>query len=636
MKLRSLRATALALTLVGLAAPAFAQTPPARPVSAANKPNDALPGKPLFDRVCATCHTATPADPRAASFANLTAMAAAELRDAMNEGGKMAPMAASFSTDEKAQIVAYLTSGQTAAPTNWTEALMCAADNRTVDVSKPVAFAGFGGTDLTGRRQLSANEAGLTTAEMKNLDVAWAIGFPNTASVSTGLTQIGDTGFLNAAGTLLALDVKMGCARWTKKINSRNTPAVGVVSGKSVLAFAVQSDIVMLDAKTGETIWQASGQPSVGRGSIRGGVIIYKDKVIVPLSASGVIGSAPNDECCVGHGDVVALSAADGKRVWEYHTMPEAEYTGRVNSKGKKQKGPSGAPIWSVPIIDAKRNHVIVTTGENTSHPGTDTSDAVIALDIDTGKVAWQFQAMKLDIWNMQCNNNKTDSGANCPWTIEGDEGHGRDFDFGAGAILAKGAGGKDIILAGQKSGDVWALDAVTGKKIWNTRLGKGTALGGVHWGIATDGARVFAAINDPVLPGQTEFHPGIYAIDVKTGKQVWGYDAKADCDGARKAALVNCETKYGFSTAPLVVDGAVIGATLDGKTFVFDSKTGAILRQFDFAGPIATINGVPAKGGSFDAHAIAAGNGMIFLANGYGQFSQSPGNTLIALKPKK
>jgi polyvinyl alcohol dehydrogenase (cytochrome) len=315
--------------------------------------------------------------------------------------------------------------------------------------------------------------------------------------------------------------------------------------------------------------------------------------------------------------------------------MKDAEYTGHVNSKGAKVKGPSGAPIWSVPMIDEKRNRVIVTTGENTSHPGTDTSDSVIALDINTGKEAWKFQAMALDVWNMQCKSSKEDSGATCPWNTPTDTGVGRDYDIGAGAVLSS-VGGKDVIFAGQKSGDMWALDAETGKKIWNTRVSQGTALGGIHWGITTDGARVFAPINDPVIDGQTKFRPGFFALDAKTGKQVWGYDAKADCAGDRGKLAAGCDTKFGFSVAPVVVDGTVLAGTLDGKFFVFDSATGKIIKQFDFIGPQKTVNGVAGKGGSLDSHAISVGNGTILVGAGYGSFNQTPGNVIIALKPKK
>jgi len=330
------------------------------------------------------------------------------------------------------------------------------------------------------------------------------------------------------------------------------------------------------------------------------------------------------------------LSAKDGTKLWEYHTMPTAQYTGKVSSTGVKQRGPSGAPIWSIPVVDEKRNRVLVTTGENTSHPRTDTSDAVIALDLDTGKEAWKFQAMEADVWNMACGASKEQSGPNCPWNIEGDEGTGRDFDFGAGAILAKGAGGKDVVLAGQKSGDTWALDAETGKLIWNVRFGTGTALGGVHWGVSTDGERLFAPINDPLITGAQTPHPGVYAVDIRTGKQAWGYDAKPNCDGERGKLVNNCTTKYGFSAAPVTVDGAVIAATLGGEVMIFDGKTGQVLNTLDTIGPKQTINGVEAKGGSIDSHAISAGAGMIFINSGYGSFNQTAGNALIAYRPKK
>ena len=96
-------------------------------------------------------------------------------------------------------------------------------------------------------------------------------------------------------------------------------------------------------------------------------------------------------------------------------------------------------------------------------------------------------------------------------------------------------------------------------------------------------------------------------------------------------------ETKYGFSAAPLVVDGAVVGATLGGEVYVLDGKNGKVLKEFDTIGPHTTLNpAVPGKGGSIDAHGLSAGAGMIFVNSGYGSFSQTPGNVLIALKPVK
>jgi polyvinyl alcohol dehydrogenase (cytochrome) len=635
LKLRTTIRTTAGAIVVAMIAPALqAQTLP--------DPNH--PGKAVFDRTCATCHAA-PTDVRVPALAALGAMPAAQLRDAMNEGGRMAQMAAGLSNAEKTQVVAYLTSGQSTAASagNWTDALMCSADKRAVDVNQPVISSGFS-VDRNQTRSLTAAQAGLTSADMTTLKMAWAIGFPGQSS-GTGASIVGTTMFVTAGGRLLALDTASGCAKWSIASTSRNTPAFGEIEGRKVLALAAGRDVLVVDAKTGEKIWQASGQPEGNPGSIRGGVVIYKDKIIVPISASGVVaGAQAKFECCVGHGAVVALSAKDGSKLWEYHTMPNADYNGEVSSTGVKQRGPSGAPIWAMPVIDEARNRVIVATGENTSHPATDTSDAVIALDLDTGKEVWTFQAMSRDVWNEACSGTKDSSGPNCPWNVADDQGAGRDFDFGAGAAIVKGAGGNDVVLAGQKSGDVWALDAATGSRLWNIRFGDGTALGGVHWGITTDGERVFAAVNDPIFGGtrtdplapgaKTTPRPGVFAVDIKTGKQVWGYDAKPDCDGDRGALVTACAAKYGFSAAPLTVDGAVVAATLGGEVMILDGKTGTVLKTLDTIGPKKTINGVDAKGGSIDSHGVSAGAGMIFINSGYGSFGQTPGNVLIAYKP--
>ncbi len=624
MKLRStLRLAALGIGLGMLALPAAAQVAPDHP------------GRAVYNKSCAMCHD-NPGATRAATLASMQQQTPARLREVLTTG-VMQPMAAGLSAQEVTDVIAFLTAGQAAASATWTDAIMCTADKRTVDSAATIVSAGFG-VDGKQTRSLSAATAGIKKAELANLEVAWALAFPGQGG-GTGASVLSDgTIYVTGGQKVLALDAKTGCAKWAYSGQSRNTPAIGELNGKKVVGLSVGRDIHLLDAATGALIWKASGQPVTGTGgNVRGGVIFAKDKVIVPLSASGVATAAnPRAECCAGHGSVVALNAKDGSHAWEYHTMPEPEYNGQVSSLGVKQKGPSGAPIWSVPVYDAKRNNIIVTTGENTSHPGTDTSDAVIAINADTGKVSWQYQAMAADVWNMACDTGSGQNGPNCPVLFGGD---GRDYDFGAGAVVVT-VGGKDLVLAGQKSGHAWVLDAATGKVVWSQRVGEGTALGGVHWGIATDGANFIVPINDPLgMSANKAFiaKPGMFAFDLKTGKPAWSYTAQPDCAGERKTLVTNCETKFGFSAAPLVIDGAIVGATLGGQVFVFDSKTGAVMNKFDTVGPIATINkDIAGKGGSIDSHAISAGAGMLFINSGYGSFSQTPGNVLIAYRPKK
>ncbi len=635
MKLRkSLQATLLGLgASAGLAAFAALSIPAMTPAAIGQTPPD-HPGAGVYQKSCATCHD-NPGATRAATLSSIKLITPARLREVMTTG-VMAPMAASLNEKEKTDLIAWLTAGQATSSAAWTDGLMCTADKRAVSTSASVVSSGFG-IDANQTRSLTAGQAGLTKAQLANLDVAWSIAFPGQGS-GTGASVLSDgTIFTTGGQKLLAIDAASGCVKWSYAANSRNTPAIGEIGGRRVVALSVGRDIHVVDAANGALVWKASGQPVDGSGgAVRGGVIFAKNKVIVPLSASGVAaGMNPRTECCTGHGSVVALNAADGSHAWEYHTMPEPTYNGQVNSVGVKQKGPSGAPIWSVPVYDAKRNAIIVTSGENTSHPGTDTSDAVIALNADTGTVTWKFQAMSADVWNMSCDVESGKNGPNCPVLFGGD---GRDYDFGAGAIIVT-AGGKDVVLAGQKSGHAWALDANTGKVLWSHRMGEGTALGGVHWGIAADGGTMIVPINDPALSQDPKFksEAGVYAFDVASGRPMWSHAAKANCAGARATAVSGCTSRYGFSAAPLVVDGAIVGATLGGEVVILDGKNGSVINTVDTVRTFTTLNkDIVGKGGSIDAHGISAGAGMVFINSGYGSFGQTPGNVLIALKPKQ
>jgi len=635
MKLRkSLQATLLGVgASAGLAAFAALAIPAITPAAIGQTPPD-HPGAGVYQKSCATCHD-NPGATRAATLSSIKQMTPTRIREVITTG-VMAPMAASLNEKEKTELIAWLTAGQATSSAAWTDGLMCTADKRAVSTFASVVSSGFG-VDANQTRSLSAAQAGLTKAQLANLDVAWSIAFPGQGS-GTGASVLSDgTIFATGGQKLLAIDAASGCVKWSYAANSRNTPSIGEIGGRRVVALSVGRDIHVVDAANGALVWKASGQPVDGSGgAVRGGVIFAKDKVIVPLSASGVAaGTNPRTECCTGHGSVVALNAADGSHAWEYHTMPEPTYNGQVNSVGVKQKGPSGAPIWSVPVYDAKRNAVIVTSGENTSHPGTDTSDAVIALNADTGTVTWKFQAMSADVWNMSCDVESGKNGPNCPVLFGGD---GRDYDFGAGAIIVT-AGGKDMVLAGQKSGHAWALDANTGKVLWSHRMGEGTALGGIHWGIAADGGTMIVPINDPALSQDPKFKSkaGVYAFDVASGRPLWSRAATANCAGARATAVSGCTSRYGFSAAPLVVDGAIVSATLGGEVVILDGKDGSIINTVDTVRTFTTLNKeIVGKGGSIDAHGISAGAGMVFINSGYGSFGQTPGNVLIALKPKQ
>ena len=515
---------------------------------------------------------------------------------------------------------------------DWVADTMCAIGNRSISIEQSPSFT-FTQSDGNNPRHLDAAQAGLTTDDFPRLELAWALAFPDTSGLRAAPVIVGSTLFYSAtdSGRVFALDINSGCAKWVYTADSRlrSSIAYSEAGELPVLVFSDSAGMIhTVDAQSGARIWIASGQASGNRGMLTGTPVVTGDKVIVPISGSGVItGGNPNYECCENHGAVTALNLRTGEKLWEYHTMPAAEYTGQVSSTGVKQRGPSGAPIWTTPTVDEKRDQVYVTTGENTSHPTTNTSDAIIALDLESGEAKWVFQALENDMWNFGC----SAQGPNC---IILEDTNSVDFDFGGPAILVETAD-RDLLIAGQKSGDLWALNPDTGSLVWNQRVGEGTALGGNHWGIASNFDRAFMTINDPKgMNGNSR--PGIYSYFVGTGEPSWFYEVQSECNEERSERLRRCDSLYGFSATPLSVDGAVITGGLDGRLFVFNSESGELIYQYDTVRDYETINGVAGYGGSIDSHSISAGSGMVFVGSGYGQFRQVPGNVLLAFKPSE
>lgn len=204
-------------------------------------------------------------------------------------------------------------------------------------------------------------------------------------------------------------------------------------------------------------------------------------KVFVPITSVEVVSAANgNYNCCNSSGGVVALGVDSGNEIWHYRVIRQPAARAGKKKNGKPFYGPSGAPVWCSPTIDKKRGLLYIGTGENYTSPATNTSDAVEAIDMRTGRLVWNFQATSDDTYNTAC-----PLFNNCPEKI------GPDLDFGMAPMLVTARDGREMLIAGQKSGVVYALSPQSGKLIWRTRIGKGGALGGIHWGMATDGVRV-------------------------------------------------------------------------------------------------------------------------------------------------
>jgi polyvinyl alcohol dehydrogenase (cytochrome) len=378
--------------------------------------------------------------------------------------------------------------------------------------------------------------------------------------------------------------------------------------------------VYSVEAFTGKPAWSAKVD-SHANATLTATPTLHDGILYVPVSSLEVTSAAdPTYECCTFRGSIVALDAWTGSRKWKSFTIMEEPKPVKTTPIGTRIFAPSGAPIWNPPMIDAKRGLLYAGTGENYSSPANDRSDAVLAMRLTDGAILWYRQMVKGDAWNVGC---MIEGNANCP--VE----NGPDVDFGAGTILITRPGGGDLLLAGQKNGYVYALDPDRqGALLWKTRVGRGGIQGGIHFGMAADGTRIYAPISDMKngRDGRVDNyprHPGMHALDAITGKILWSA-VPMDACGEREF----CDT--GISAAVTAIPGVVFAGHMDGHFRAYAGMTGRILFDYDTTREIATVSGAKAHGGSFGGAGPAVRDGYVAVNSGYGMYFHMPGNVLF------
>jgi len=426
-------------------------------------------------------------------------------------------------------------------------------------------------------------------------------------------------------GEVLALDQESGCVRWSFQASSEVRTAIvsdqAESSGNQQLYFGdVLGNVYAITADTGELVWRtrADEHPNA---TITGTPSLFEDRLYVPVSALEVSNAMdPLYECCTFRGSVVAMDRTTGKIDWQTYTIAQVPAALGKNPSGATQYGPSGAVIWNSPSIDTKRRRLYVGTGENASSPATDTSDALIAMDLDSGATVWIWQGTENDAWNTACG---TDTPDNCP------EEDGPDYDFGAATLIATTDAGQDLVIGGQKSGLVHAINADTGKWVWSKRVGRGGIQGGVHFGIAADSERIYVPISD-MADGRsypTPDKPGVHALDIETGELLW-YAASPDACKGRDF----CHP--GVSQSISVINDMVLAGSMDGVMRGYDRATGAQVYELDSTVAFDVAAGGTTTGGSFGGAAgPVAQDGRVVLSSGYGLYNHMPGNLLLMLE---
>jgi polyvinyl alcohol dehydrogenase (cytochrome) len=482
-----------------------------------------------------------------------------------------------------------------------------------------------------------AAAAGLSAGSVKKLKLKWAFNLGEVGVARAQPVIIGGRLFTTAQnGSVYALDAATGCMRWRFQadIGVRSGVTFGDANGTPAVFFGdLRAAIYALDADNGRLIWKV--KPVEHPASMVTATPRFYDGVIYqPISSfEEALAAKPDYRCCTFRGSVVALDAGTGRTIWQAFTIAETPAPSRKGPTGVQQYGPSGAAVWSSPTIDAQGGAVYVATGDNYSDPPTNTSDAVLAMDLKTGRVLWSRQLTGGDTYNNSCS---TPRRANCPSTT------GPDADFGQPPILLGLAGGKRELVVAQKTGIAYALDPDRrGEVLWRTRAGEGGPFGGSQWGSASDGRNMYVAISgqkvhairDPQSPRGFRFvvdpreGGGLVALDVTTGRVVW--NAPPPTPPACAPTGTNCSPAQ--SAAVTAIPGVVFSGSVDGHLRAYATQNGEVIWDMNSAQEYEAANGGTARGGSMDAAGPAVVNGMLFVNSGYGQWGGMPGNVLLA-----
>ncbi len=591
-------------------------------------------GQAIYKARCASCHDG--GVPRAPQAAALKQMSPENVQFALKSGTMQ--VQGNFLTQPEIRAVSEFVTGKTAAPNTFAKQANCADAGAPLDQAMSQPRWNGWGVDSSNHRFQPAAMAQLTAADVPRLKLKWAFGFPGDARAYAQPTIIGGRVFTGSLGRhVYSLSASSGCIYWASEVDFpvRSAITIARLGGRWMAFFGDQhANAYGLDALTGKILWKTrvNDHPVA---VTTGAPTLFEDRLYVPASSGEeVAGADPAYPCCTFRGSITALDAATGQIAWRAYTIPEQPKPTRKSAKGTQLYGPSGAGVWGAPTIDPVKRVLYVATGDSYSDPPARTSDAFLAFDLHTGRLLWSRQITEGDAFTVACGNPALAD--ICP------QAKGPDFDFGSSPILVNLPNGKRALVAGQKSGVVHAVDPdQQGEVLWQTRLGRGSALGGIQWGPAADGVNVYAALSDigfrPAPPGTPGAQPGmagttildprsgggLFALKLATGERVWstphpGCGDRPGCSPAQSAAVT-------------VIPGVVFSGSVDGHLRAYSTVDGHILWDQDTARDYQTVNGVKANGGAIDGPGPVVAGGMLYVNSGYGMFGGAPGNVLLA-----
>jgi len=463
-------------------------------------------------------------------------------------------------------------------------------------------------------------ERSLSPANVHRLTPKWV--FTTGGDVSATPT-VADAAvyFPDWAGNLFAVKKQSGRLIWSHKISdyngatgsiSRVSPAVDgdrLIIGDTISESALHNgaNVIAVDRHTGKRRW-ITQVDSQQQAIITGSPVVFDGVVYIGVSSNEeALAEDPAYPCCTFRGSIVALDAKNGRMLWKTFDMPD---------NGGQIGGYSGGAIWQPPAIDPKRRLLFIGTGNNYSVPAdveacqnadptancaaaNDFFDTALALDLKTGRVKWANKLQGFDTWTVACILPGGGQNPNCPVPSS------PDFDLGGAGPNLVG----NIVGFGQKSGIYWALNPDNGKIVWSTPVGPGSSLGGIEWGTATDGKRIYVAIGNKdhlpytLVPSGEQITWGSWsALDVATGKILW--QTADPTPGTTDRGSVS------------VANGVLYAGSDAGHMYALEAATGNVLWSFQSGGTV------------IDGPSIV--DGVLFWASGYGRIPPGISNNKV------
>ena len=433
-------------------------------------------GQSLFEQRCASCHVNPAPGTRAPTLDQLRS-STPEAVLATITTGSMATIALGLEDAQRRLIATHVTGkafGATA-PTGDAATMpnRCAATQFRDPLAGP-RWNGWG-VDLANTRFQPTAAAGLTAATVPKLTLKWAFGFPNGRQAFGQPTVVGGRIYVGSDnGYVYSLDAATGCVHWSFQakggVRSAITVAPVKVAGASFAAFFgdLRANVYAVNAETGALLWTKNTDAhAVAR--VTGAPAFHEGRLYVPVSSvEEAVGGNPKYPCCTFRGSLIAYDANTGEQRWQTFTIGEAAVAMRKTSIGTQLWGPAGAAVWAAPTIDPERRRVYISTSNGYTFPAANTTNSVIALDLDTGKRIWARQLTPNDAFLIGCGPKSTSE--TCPQEV------GPDFAVGTSPILRTLPGGRRILAVGQKSGLAWGINPDDGTVLWQHRVGQGSS----------------------------------------------------------------------------------------------------------------------------------------------------------------